>query len=395
MTAPLTRRRFAASLAGIAVRSLLPGSARAQASQSSSAHTDVASMEGTRILAAASPALKQPVTLFTTLPTPKSKQDFYSELTPDPTPDTKPKPAFRDHATALRLFSNTVVTLTAAFLVTHQDDYALRAGQHLYAWLVDPATRMSPNFTNAGFNPAKSSATPAGLADAVPLAELARALAFLVDTAALSPPDLDTAHAWLGDLQTWLATDRNALIAREAKDHAASSWLLLSSTIARTLRDEKTLDANRHRFRTPTLRNQVNAIGFFPHEAATAFPYRNTLFNFDLLAAACQSLSSPFDDLWNYELEDGPGMRSIAAALYPAIKDPARWPYIADPQNFRDLPGRRPALLFAGRAFDRSEYVDLWRSTPAPDLAALPEPIAASFPITQPLLWTARAPHAL
>jgi len=354
-------------------------------------------MERPRILAAAASALTQPIVPITTIPSPHATpHDFYSELTPDPNPAApKPHAAFRDHATALRNASSSIATLTAAYVLTHEDRYALRAGRHLAAWFVDPATSMSPQFPFAAYNPTKSVATPAGVVDLVPLAEIARALSFLPDTDALSPDELTATKAWFTGFQAFLNTDNNAFIAREAKDHIASAWLLLSSAVARSLADDIKLDACRHRFRRPTLRNQIDSLGVFPHEITTAFPYRNTLFNFDLLATACQLLSTQFDNLWLFELEDGPGMRSVAAFLYPTIHDRAKWPQIADPQSFRDLPGRRPALLFAGRAFDRPEYVDLWRSTPAPDATQLPEPIAASFPISQPLLWTARAPHGL
>ena len=119
------------------------------------------------------------------------------------------------------------------------------------------------------------------------------------------------------------------------------------------------------------------------------------MLNFDLLGGAAQVLSTPFDDPWSYELDDGTGMRSVAAYLYPSLEERHNWKYIADAQFFRDLPARRPALLFAGRAYSRPEYVATWQAAPAPDFAALPEAVAASFPISEPLLFTARAPHGL
>jgi len=387
----LTRRRFNASLAFLAASTAI---ARRSAAEPSSSRLDVGLIEHDRVLVSATTALTAPIYTLNTIPSPHAAaQVFYSELTPDPDPRAPDKShrAFREHATALRNASSTIAALTAAFVLTHEDRYALRAGRQLYAWFVDPATRMVPDFTKAGFDPTSSTATPGGVVDLVPFAEIARALSFLPDTAALSPPDLATTKAWFAALVAWLNDDRNAFIAREAKDHTASSWLLLASAVSRSLGDDATLESCRHRFRRPTIRNQINALGEFPHEITTAFPYRNTLLNFDLLATAAQLLSTPFDNLWSFELEDGPGMRSVAAYLYPAIRDRAKWPQIADPEYFHDLPGRRPALLFAGRAFDRPEYIDLYRSLADP--TNVPEAIAASFPISQPLLFTARAPH--
>ena len=167
---------------------------------------------------------------------------------------------------------------------------------------------------------------------------------------------------------------------------------LIRSAIARATRKDQDIEDCRKRFRAPTLRNQINEVGIFPQEVATPNPYRNTLLNFDLLAGACQLLASPFDLLWDYDLQDGPGMRVVAAHLYPVILRPEKWNYMADADHFIELPGPRPALLFAGRAYNRSEYVDLWRKL---DAVPVPSNLADAFPIRQPLLWTERAAHGL
>ena len=265
--------------------------------------------------------------------------------------------------------SPTLPTLVAAFVVTKDQAYADKS-LPMYQSLV-------------GMKPQSD------ILAHLPLAEAAVALRFLVD--ALPEGDLNAIGAYLSQIQTHLHTDRAMLLARDTHDHRASAWLLISSAIARFQRDDGTLDANRALFRKPTIRNQIHADGTFHEELATANPYRNTLFNFDLLTGACQLLASPFDLLWDYELPDGPGMRSVAAYLFPLIKDRNKWPNVSDATNFHDLPGRRPGLLFAGRAYNRAEYVDLWRVLPVNTVAAL----AATFPIREPLLWVARAQHGL
>jgi hypothetical protein len=365
-----TRRRFCIAAAILALPQV-----RAQSSR-----VDVAAIEHDRVLTEAAAALKQEPKTLVTSPA-KEPHDFYS--------DTEPKP-FRAHAEALIDASTAISTLTAAYVLSKDDKYALRAGNHLYAWFVDPATRMNPNLDNAYANLNTATARAAGIVDGVALAEIARSIPFLADTAALSPPDFITTKKWFTDFLDWLNTARIPLIARDTKDHTASAWLLLAASCARLLGDEATLDACRHRFKQPTLRNQIQATGIFHHEIITDAPYRNSLFNFDLLAGACELLSTPFASLWPYELEDGPGLRAVAAFLYPLLNAPARWPYPADVSRFREVPRRRPALLLAGRAYQRPEYVDLWRKLPSP---AVDDPVRATFPIRQPLLWTTRPPH--
>lgn len=282
---------------------------------------------------------------------------------------------------SLKFASRVIASLAAAYLLTKDDTYAEEAANRTLLLLYPGNDPLLPTQLVSREN----------IIDWVPFAEIARASSFLADSPAF------TAHSekFLRLLSTALQVlshDPNAQLARDTKDHRASAWLLIASALARATRDEAQLDQLRLRFKRPTLRNQIAADGRFPQEVATENPYRNSLFNFDLLAGACQLLTSPYDDLWSFELPDGPGMRSVAAYLYPVIRDRAKWGFPADATHYRDLPGRRPALLFAGRAYDRPEYVELFRSQ---SIAPPPADIAYSFPITQPLLWTSRAPHGL
>lgn len=314
-----------------------------------------------------------------------SSSRFYSDG--DPIANT----GFRAHAESLADASEAIASLTAAYVLTAEDRYALAAGRHLWTWFVAPDSRMDPTFESAGRAASGDKPSPDGILDAVPLAEIARSLQFLVDTAALSPPDLITAKAWFRDLIAWMTADRTALLARDSLHHTASAWLLIVSAAARLLADSATLDDCRRRFKRPTLRNQLDANGHFVHEIQTAYPYRNSLFNLDMLAGVCELLSTPFSTPWTDELEDGPGMRSAIAFLFPFIKDQPHWPYLADADHYREVPRKRPALLFAGRAYARPEYVDLWKSLPP---VPLRHPLRSTLPIRQPLLWISRAPHA-
>ncbi|HEX4154904.1 MAG TPA: alginate lyase family protein [Acidobacteriaceae bacterium] len=384
--ARLTRRTFL-SLAGATL------GARLVRAQAPSALINVANAERSRIFAQAPAALDEPVRPLTALSAPRGNaHEFVSEIPPERSiidPHTS-VPVFRAHATALRTCSTTIACLSAAYLLTHDPKFAQRAALHLRAWFIAPATRMNPNANLAGCAHGSDTGTPAGIVDLAPLAELIRSTSFLVDSNALTPAEFTTLNSWFSDFATWLDSNRNARIARDTKDHRASAWLLIRSAVARALRDDAGLEDCRRRFRHPTLRNQISETGVFPQEVATANPYRNTLFNFNLLAGACQLLASPFDPLWDFELEDGTGMRSVAAYLYPLINDPAKWPFVSDADHFLELPGSCAALLFAGRAYDRPEYVELWRKL---DSKPIPADLAGSFPIRQPLLWTTRAAH--
>ena len=210
----------------------------------------------------------------------------------------------------------------------------------------------------------------------------------------LSAAELTGLHGWFAAYLQWLTDSQLAGLARDQKDHHGSSWLLQCAAYARLnvvglTSDDTTLNLLRHHFHSVTLRAQIHATGNFPHEVTTAAPYRNSLFNLDMLSAACDLLSTRFENVWEFELQDGPGIRAAIAYHAPFIANRAKWPYPADDVFFTDLPGRRPALLLAGRAFVQAEYTELWRSL-TPIATDAPGVILRSLPIRQPLLWVAR-----
>lgn len=273
-------------------------------------------------------------------------------------------------------FSARVATLTAAFVLTKDEAYAGRARELLMTWMLPPSTKFG-------------SAASLGVLGLVPLAEVAVALRFLVDF--LEPEMLAAMRDVLRDAQTYLQTSAEALVARDKPDLRGAAWLLTSAAVARALPDEKALAAVRQWFRKPAIRRQVAADGTLPEELASANPLRNTLAHFDMLTGACQLLTTPFENLWTYELEDGPGLRVVAAWLYPRLAERSKWSAVADAQWFREVPLRRPGLLFAGRAYNRPEYVELWKSEPA----GVPVVLEASVPMREPLLWVTRPAHGL
>jgi hypothetical protein len=371
----------------------------------STSRPDVAAIDHDRILAQANAYLKEPpnpITAHTCPRNPGTAHDYYSEAEdywPDPSNPTSSfvihnsgpsnPDAFTAHRDALLNFSICVPALTAAFVLTSEARYAQQAVTHLRAWFLDPATRMTPSLLYGQTIPPAKSGRPEGVVEAVHLAEVIQCLPFLTNSEALTETDFTGLKKWFAEYFDWLNTSRLAGLARDNKSHHGTSWLLQAAAIAHLTQaaDDAPLTTLRHQYKSTTIRAQILADGTFPHELTTANPYRNTLFNLDMFAAVCLLLSTRFESVWDYELQDGPGMRTVVARLYPYIGNRGTWPYRADAQYFNDLPIRPPSLLFAARAYSRPEYASLW-TTLKPD-PTIPE-LQRTFPIRQPLLWVTR-----
>ncbi len=366
---------------------------------------NVAEIDHNRILKAATDALTKSPTPLVSIPatrSPGTPHDFYSEAEdyfPNPVNPTGtyvlhssglPNPtAFTAHRDALLNVCIDVPALTAAFLLTKDARYAEHAVAHLHAWFIDPATSMTPSLLYGRTIPPAKNGRLEGVVEAVHLAEVVQCLAFLANTDALTEPNLAALKKWFEEYFEWLNSSRLAGLARDNKSHHGTSWLLQASAIARLgqLTNDAPLTALRHQYESSTIRAQIVSDGTFPHELTTANPYRNSLFNLDMLTGICLLLSTRFEDVWSYELQDGPGMRSAIARHYPYILDRGAWPYRADAIDFNKLPVRPPSLLFAARAYDRPEYASLWKTLPADP--EVPE-LQRTFPIRQPLLWVTR-----
>jgi hypothetical protein len=276
-------------------------------------------------------------------------------------------------------FTLSIPALAAAVVIdaVNADKYRAIAAPQLKAWLIADATKLDAT-------PVLGEKDFGHVTDLCAFGEMCVALPFL----GLDDDLLAAVKEWFSARLKWLMENRTALLARDAKDHHGASWLLQTAAAARLTGSEAATSECRHRFKTATIRAQINGEGLFPHELSTENPLRNSLFTLDLLGGACQLLSTQFESIWDYELQDGPGMRTAVAKHSYYIRDRVKWPYPADISHFNLLPCRRPTLVFAGRAYGNADYVTLWRGlNPDPTDAE----ILRSFPIRQPVLWLPQA----
>jgi hypothetical protein len=304
---------------------------------------DFAKVDRERILAGAATALGR-----TIAPTSDAESDAFLHMTQD------------------------VPALAAAVQIDAENEakYAAKATETLTAWF---GSGKSLKVEIDGFE---------GLLPLCQLAEIAVALPFL------PLPDVLAASVrrWFKGYLGYLTTNEEAGLARDAKDRHGSSWLLQVAAYAKLLGDDATLQSARVRYRHATLRAELNADGLFAGDLRSANPFRNSLMNLDMLAGVCVLLTTRFESMWEAELQDGPGMRGAIARHAPYIAKPIIWPYPADATLFERLPGRRPALAFAARAYAEPEYAALFLKLKD---ATEPELLKA-MPIRQPLLWVAQ-----
>jgi len=102
------------------------------------------------------------------------------------------------------------------------------------------------------------------------------------------------------------------------------------------------------------------------------------------MVTLCKVLSTPEENLWNYEGPEGRSIKKAVAWLYPYLADKSTWPRKPDVMAWDGWPSRQPALLFAGQAYNESKYIELWKKLPT-DPTNLE--VRRNIAITQPVLW--------
>ncbi len=360
---------------------------------------NLADFERVRVLQAANQYLNEEPITITTASSGRSAgglHDFFSEgdyWWPDPNNPNGPyiqrdgmtnPQNFTTHRRYLMRLSVQVPALAVAWKLTRDARYGGHAAQHLRAWFLTESTRMNPNLQFAQAIHGRVTGRGTGIIDTIHLVEVARAIELLERSRALSGAELTGIKRWFSDYLNWLTTSKNGIDERDAANNHGTCWVMQVAAFARLTGNQELLAYCRNRFKTVLVPKQMAADGSFPQELRRTKPFGYSLFNLEAMAAVCQILSTPEDNLWTFELPDGRGMRTALTYIFPYIADRRLWPLPKDVMYDDQWPMRQASLLFAGIAFANRAYVDLWKTLKADSPI---EEVVRNFFIRQPVLW--------
>ena len=379
------------------------GEPKADASKDAGVHPpliDVATLDRERILSAARVALDQNPVSITDHPAKLSQggpNDFYSNgdyWWPDPSkPDGLPyikrdgesnPENFSQHRLVVKTLRDSVAALGAAYKISGEDRYAVKAVELLKVFFLNERTRMNPSLDYAQAVPGVSPGRGIGVIDALHLIEVPAAVRALETSKSFPPDVVHGLEQWFRDLGQWMITSKNGNEEARAKNNHAVAFYLQLAVYASFAGDEEKLARCRKEFKEVFVPRQMDANGGFPLELARTKPYGYSIFQLDNMTMLCQVLSNGKDDLWKFETADGRGIKKALEFLYPFLADKSKWMLPPDVQAWEGWPARQPALLFGGIAFGEQRYLDLWRRLPADP--ADPE-VQRNIGITQPVLW--------
>ncbi|HEY9195443.1 MAG TPA: alginate lyase family protein [Mucilaginibacter sp.] len=322
------------------------------------------------------------------------KHDFFSEADyfwPNPVSPDSPyvnrdgmsNPAnFVEHRKAMIRFSRIIGALASAYKITGDKKYVRQAVVHLKAWFTDPETLMNPNLLFAQAVKGRFTGRNYGIIDTIHLMEVAQGV--ITMESAMDAATAGDVKKWFAAYINWLMTSKPGLQEKLVKNNHATCWAMQVASFAKLCNNQVVLDSMRYRYKMVLLPNQMAADGSFPLEQARTKPYGYSIFNLDAMAMLCQILSTPQDNLWNFETADGKSIKKGISYMYPFVADKSKWVLKPDVMYWDNWPIAQPFLLFGANAYSENNWLQTWTRL---DHDPKVEEVIRNLPIRHPLIW--------
>jgi len=291
---------------------------------------------------------------------------------------------FVAHRQSLRQMRTCVAHLAAAYRITASEHYAIAAVRFLKEFFLDEATRMNPHLLYAQAIPGICHGRGIGIIDTLHLADVPVAISILKGSLAMTDTIFAGLQEWFAAYLNWMTTHPQGIDEMNTDNNHTVCWSVQASTFAKFISNQEIIDLCCKLYKEKYLPDQMAQDGSFPREIARTKPYMYSCFIVDNMVNLCHILSTKDDNLWEYALPDGRGIKKAIDFIMPYIADISKWPYPKDIQHFDEMPPAMPFLLLAGVAYNRNNCLTLWQ-----ELAKKPQgdELRRNIAIRQPHNW--------
>lgn len=258
---------------------------------------------------------------------------------------------------------STVERLALGYHVTGKKEYAVRAGEILRMWFIDPATKMNPNLEFAQAIPGVNTGRGIGIIETRGLTRVVDSIGLLAGSPLWSRSDQAGVEAWFSKYLTWLQESKNGKDESAAKNNHGTYYDVQIASFALFVgkRDlaRSTLEAAKQK----RIAAQIENDGRQPLELERTRSWDYSVMNLEGLMFLARLGEHVGVDLWSFQTPDGRGIRKAVLFLEPFARDPKKWPY---KQISPISPNRFGLMLQTARSkYKDPEFQKLAASVPA------------------------------
>ena len=222
-----------------------------------------------------------------------------------------------------------------------------------------------------------------GIIDTLHLVDVVFAIEHLRKSPSMEPEVYEGLKKWFARYLGWMLTDANGIQEMNKDNNHGVCFFVQAAAFARFTDNERIVDFCREYYKKGLLKQEAED-GSFPRELGRTKPYNYSLFIVDNMVSMCHLLSSPGDNLWEYESPDGRSIKKALDFITPYVLDKKCWPYPPDVMHFDAFPARYGFMILAGCALGRRELLDLYDRLPA---ESTDEEARRNIASRQPMLW--------
>ncbi|MER6788866.1 alginate lyase family protein [Streptomyces sp. NPDC000658] len=219
--------------------------------------------------------------------------------------------------------------LSLAWYYTRDERYAVKAGQILRTWFLDPATKMNPNLAHAQFIPCRYDGRAIGIIDfSQSYTSVLDALAVL-DTGADAWTRADRAGMarWNADFLGWLTDSDFGRQEGAAANNHGTFYDLQVAALAYATGDEDLARRTILSARTARIAPQIAADGSQPQELTRTRSWHYSTFDLVAYTRLADVGRHVGVNLWKYRGPDGQSLFKAVDYLLPAATGAAVWPH--------------------------------------------------------------------
>lgn len=242
---------------------------------------------------------------------------------------------------------------------------------------------MNPHLSYAQAIPGVCDGRGIGIIDTLHLIDVPFAVESLKSSVHMAPDIYEGLKNWFARYLGWMLTDPKGVAEMNEKNNHSVCFFVQAAVFSLFTDNEKIADFCRENYKHFLL-PQMAADGSFPLELARTKPYNYSIFVLDNMVTLCYLLSVKEDNLWDYTLTNGAGIRNALDFLTPYLSDKASWPYPKDVMHFDAFPARTSFMIFAGCVLGRKELLNLFESLP---LESDDEEARRNIAVRVPYLW--------